>query len=71
MGEVHIQSQEKTWKMQEKRKRRHTAKNDVSFQMALSRLLFALLPRNMGFVHNDSNKFISNSTLFPPVVSEL
>ena len=48
-----------------------TAKNDVSFQIALSKILFALLPRKMGFVRNVSNKFMSNNTLFAPVVSEL
>lgn len=48
-----------------------TAKNDVSFQIALSRLLFALLPRNKGSVHKFSKRFISSSTLFVPVVSVL
>lgn len=48
-----------------------TAKNDVSFQIALSRLLFALLPRNKGSVRKFSKRFISSSTLFVPVVSVL
>lgn len=48
-----------------------TAKNDVSFQMALSKLLFALLPRNIGSVRRFSMRFISRSTLFAPVVSGL
>ena len=48
-----------------------TAKKDVSFQIALSKLLFALLPRNMGFVRSVSNRFKSSNTLFTPVVSAL
>ncbi|PIA33513.1 hypothetical protein AQUCO_04100153v1 [Aquilegia coerulea] len=48
-----------------------TARKYVSFQTALSKLRFALLPRNIGFVRSVSIRFISNRTLFFPVVSGL
>jgi hypothetical protein len=48
-----------------------TAKNDVSFHIALSRLLFALLPRNMGSVRSLSTRFVSSNTLLDPDVSVL
>ncbi|KAL5726684.1 hypothetical protein ACHQM5_009705 [Ranunculus cassubicifolius] len=48
-----------------------TAKNDVSFQTALSKLRFALLPSNRGSVRSVSSRFRSKRTLFFPVGSAL
>uniref|UniRef100_A0A0A9G096 Uncharacterized protein n=1 Tax=Arundo donax TaxID=35708 RepID=A0A0A9G096_ARUDO len=47
------------------------ARNDVSFQTALSNLRFALLPKNIGFVCSASMRLESKRTLFWPDVSEL
>lgn len=48
-----------------------TARNEVSFQTALSSKRFALFPTKIGEVGIDSIKFWSSKTLLLPLVSEL